>query len=128
VAGLVGIAAAPDFSQDIWWGLSAEEQDRLSAEGTATMAEGDGSFIVTHAFIEDGRRHLVMRGPIAIDRPVRLLQGMRDEAVAWPMAQRIADRLTGDDVVVTLVKDGDHRLSRDEDLARLGVTLEDLIA
>ena len=127
VAGLVGIAAAPDFSQDIWWGMSPAEQDRLAADGRAMLTEGDGSLIVTRAFIEDGRNHLVMRGPIAIDCPVRLLQGMKDDAVPWLTAHRIAERLTGEDVIVTLVKDGDHRLSRDEDLARLGATLAELL-
>ena len=69
-----------------------------------------------------------MRAPIAVDVPVRLLQGMRDTAVPWPTAQAIADRLASDDVVVTLIKDGDHRLSRDADLARLGAALEELLA
>ena len=126
VAGLIGIAAAPDFSQDIWWSLEHGEQDRLMAEGRIGIEAEDGSYAVTRAFIEDGRHHLVMRGPIAVGCPVRLLQGMRDTAVAWATAYRIAERLTGDDVVVTLVKDGDHRLSRDQDLARLGATLDEL--
>jgi pimeloyl-ACP methyl ester carboxylesterase len=128
VAGLVGIAAAPDFSQDIWWGMSAEQQDAMVAQGKAMLDEGHGAFTVTHAFIEDGRRHLVMRAPMKIDVPVRLLQGMQDTAVPWPTAQAIADRLAAEDVVVTLIKDGDHRLSRDQDLARLGATLEELLA
>ena len=128
VAGLIGLAAAPDFSQDIWWGMNEAERTTMVAEGKTMLDEGHGAFPVTHAFIEDGRRHLVMRAPMRIDVPVRLLQGMQDTAVPWPTAQAIADRLTAQDVVVTLIKDGDHRLSRDQDLARLGRTLEELLA
>lgn len=128
VAGLIGIAAAPDFSQDIWWDMDQQQQDAMVAQGKAMLDEGHAAFPVTHVFIEDGRRHLVMRAPIAIDVPVRLLQGMHDTAVPWPTAQAIADRLVAEDVVVTLIKDGDHRLSRDQDLARLGATLEELLA
>jgi pimeloyl-ACP methyl ester carboxylesterase len=127
IAGLVGIAAAPDFSQNIWWGLSRDDQDRLMAEGQITVEEGDGSYTVTRAFIEDGRNRLVMRQPIAIDCPIRLLQGMRDDAVPWPTAHTIAERVTGENAVVTLIKDGDHRLSRDQDLARLGNTLDEML-
>lgn len=128
IAGLVGIAAAPDFSQSIWWDLDEDQRAKLVAEGSMTMAEGDDSLPVSHAFVAEGHDHLVMRGRIAIDVPVRLLQGMKDEAVPWRRAQEIADLLTTEDVVVTLVKDGDHRLSRDEDLARLGATLDELCA
>jgi len=127
IAGLVGIAAAPDFSQDIWWSLSPQDQDRLESQGTLPISEGEESLIVSHAFIEDGRDHLVMRRPMAISAPVRLLQGMEDDAVPLPTAHRIAEKLESDDVVVTLIKDGDHRLSRDEDLARLGAALDELL-
>ena len=126
IAGLVGIAAAPDFSQDIWWSLSAEDQDRLGTEGSLAISEGEESLIVTHGFIKDGRNHLVMRAPMEINAPVRLLQGMQDDAVPWPTAYKIAETMTGGDVVVTLIKDGDHRLSRDEDLARLGAAIAEL--
>ncbi len=128
IAGLVGIAAAPDFSQNIWWGLSAEDQDRLMTDGKLTIQEGESSYTVTRDFVEDGRKHLVMRSPIGLSCPVRLLQGMRDDAVPWPTAHQIAERTTAEDVVVTLIKDGDHRLSRDEDLERLGTILDELLA
>jgi alpha-beta hydrolase superfamily lysophospholipase len=77
--------------------------------------------------IEDGRRHLVMRGPIALDCPVRLLHGLRDASVPWRTSIRLAEQLTSRDVAVTLVKDGDHRLSSEADLARLASTLEELL-
>ena len=128
IAGLVGIAAAPDFSQNIWWGLSQQDQDRLMAEGKLSIQEGESSFTVTRAFVEDGRDHLVMRAPIDVTCPVRLLQGMQDDAVPWPTAHQIAERIAAENTVVTLIKDGDHRLSRDQDLARLDATLEELLA
>ena len=68
----------------------------------------------------------MLRGPLAITCPVRLLQGMQDTAVPWSTAVTLADRLEGADVAVTMIKDGDHRLSRDQDLARLGATIDEL--
>ncbi len=126
VAALVGIAAAPDFSQNIFWSLPSEDQERLRRDGAITVEEEDGGYTVTHDFIEEARRHLVMRGPIAIDVPVRLLHGMQDSSVAWSLALDLAARLATDDVHVHLVADGDHRLSRDPDLALLGRTLDGL--
>ena len=80
----------------------------------------------TRALLEDGRRHLLLGGPIALDMPVRLLHGLADESVPWRLSLRLAERLTSHDVAVTLVKDGDHRLSTEADLARLARTLDEL--
>ena len=126
VAGLVGVAAAPDFSQDIFWKLSNEDHERLRCEGVITVEEEGGSYPVTRGFIEEARRHLVMRQSIAIDVPVRLVHGMRDGSVTWTLALDLAARLATDDVSVHLVKDGNHRLSRESDLALLGRTLDAL--
>ena len=79
------------------------------------------------SLFEDGKRHLVMRGAIALGCPVRLLHGMADTSVPWQTSLTLAERLTSSDVVVTLMKDGDHRLSRESDLARLGRTLDELL-
>jgi pimeloyl-ACP methyl ester carboxylesterase len=76
---------------------------------------------------KDGKRHLVMRGPIALDCPVRLLHGMRDDSVPWQTSLSLAERLDSRDVAVSLVKDGDHRLSSEADLARLGRTVDELL-
>ncbi|MGC2204183.1 MAG: hypothetical protein WA633_29070, partial [Stellaceae bacterium] len=76
---------------------------------------------------EDGKRHLVMRDAIELDCPVRLLHGMRDTAVPWRTSLALAERLSSHDVVVSLIKDGDHRLSSVADLARLGRTLDELL-
>ena len=80
------------------------------------------------SLFEDGRRHLVMRGAIALDCPVRLLHGMADTSVPWQRSLSLAERVTSGDVVVTLVKDGGHRLSRESDLAHLGRTLDELLS
>jgi pimeloyl-ACP methyl ester carboxylesterase len=77
--------------------------------------------------IEDGRKHLLLDAPIALDCPVRLLHGQRDPDVPWEMALRIAEQLSSDDVQVTLVKDGNHRLSRPRDLELLMRTLAALL-
>ena len=126
LAGLIGIAAAPDFSQDIWLSLSDAERAEVEREGIINLYEGDEPLPITCGFFEDGRRHLMLRGPIAISSPVRLLQGMRDTAVPWRTALTLTDRLTGDDATITLIKDGDHRLSRDQDLARLAAAIDEL--
>lgn len=126
LAGLIGIAAAPDFSQDIWLGLSDKQRAKVEREGIINLYEGDDPLPITHGFFEDGRRNLMLRGPLAISCQVRLLQGMQDTAVPWRTALTLADRLTTDDATVTLIKDGDHRLSRDQDLARLAAAIDEL--
>ncbi len=125
IHALVGIAAAPDFSQYIWWSLDAAERERLDASGVHSLGDG---LVVTRDFIADGRKNNVMRGEIDIDVPVRLLHGMEDTSVPWQTTLDIAQRLGSRDVEILLVKDGDHRLSRDRDLERLGSVLEELVA
>jgi pimeloyl-ACP methyl ester carboxylesterase len=130
VTGLVGIAAAPDFSEDLMW------ESAMPAERAALMAAG---FVdvpsaygpptrITRALIEDGRRHLLLRQEsIPIACPVRLLHGQRDPDVPWERSLRLAERIAGADVQVTLLKDGDHRLSRPADLALLCRVVGDLL-
>ncbi|MFP6745490.1 MAG: alpha/beta hydrolase [Alphaproteobacteria bacterium] len=129
--GLIGIAAAPDFTEDIMRNRFDDGQrETLAADGKVLIPSdyGDGEpYIVSRALIEDGRDNLLLVGDIAIDCPVRLLQGMKDTDVPWRTALAVADKLTGDDVEITLVKHGDHRLSEPTDLARLGRTLDRLI-
>jgi pimeloyl-ACP methyl ester carboxylesterase len=130
VKGLIGIAAAPDFTEElIWRSLSEAEQARLMHEGRLAQPSeySEEPYVITGKLIEDGRKHLLLGQPIAIDAPVRLLQGMADPDVPFHTAERLAKRLTSKDVTVTLVKDGDHRLSRPQDLARLEAAIEELI-
>ncbi len=129
VAALVGIAAAPDFTTDLLPHRLSEAQRRiLHDQGRIVLASpyDAGGYLYTRGLIEDGDRNLVLRGDIPLTCPVRLLHGMADESVPWQQSLKLAERLTGADVTLTLVKDGDHRLSRDKDLARLARTLDTL--
>lgn len=123
IAGLVGIAAAPDFTEDLMWRDFTPEQRRELIETGRVVMENCGQpekpWTIPRRLIEEARNHLLLRDAINLDCPVRLIHGQKDADVPWQTALRIADCLAGNDVEVTLIKDGDHRLSRDEDLARL---------
>ena len=129
VAGLVGIAAAPDFTECmIWDGLTEAEQADLMHTGRRIVPSQYGDpYIITKGLIEDGRNHLLLGAPIGLDCPVRLLQGQRDDDVPWRHALDIAANLASDDVQITLIKDGDHRLSRESDIALLCRTVATLL-
>jgi len=130
IAGIVGIAAAVDFTQALLWPRMTDEARRqLEEEGVwyRPSVYDDGPYPITRRLIEEGAGHLLLPGPIPIDVPVRLIHGMQDEGVPWEHSLRVAEALRSDDVTVTLVKDGEHRLSRDRDLARLCRTLGGLI-
>ena len=118
VAGLVGIAAAPDFTR---WGYSAKEVEALHRDGRLLQDNpyGPEATLTTLALWQSGERNLLLDGPIAIDCPVTLLHGQRDEDVPWANALRLAEALRSDAVRLVLVKDGDHRLSRPADIALL---------
>lgn len=118
LAGLVGIAAAPDFSD---WGYSGEQKARLAAGESVIENNPYGPEPTpTHPrFWLDAQRHLLLDGPIAVTCPVRLLHGEDDPDVPWQISQRLARQLRSDDIQVTLVKHGDHRLSRVADIALL---------
>ncbi len=122
VAGLVLIAPAPDFTERLIWRAWPEVKRReLLAQGVVLEpSDYEGPVPITRALIEDGRRHLLLEGEaIPIRVPVHILHGMRDEAVPWELSLELAARLESPHVTVELVKDGDHRLSRPEDLQRL---------
>lgn len=123
IAGLVGVAAAPDFTEDLMWAEFTAEQKRQMLEQGHVVQENcyepENPWIIPRRLIEDGRSHLLLRDAINLYCPVRLIQGQKDADVPWKTALKLADCLAADDVEITLVKDGDHRLSRDQDLARL---------
>jgi pimeloyl-ACP methyl ester carboxylesterase len=125
IAALIGLAAAPDFTERlIWDALAPPERARLLADGVLHLPSAYGPPTpITHALIADGRSQLLLDAPIPITCPVRLLHGQADPDVPWETSLKLAARLAGTDVRVILVKDGDHRLSRKADLALLGETL-----
>jgi len=130
VAGLVLIAPAPDFTQKLMWpGLSSEAQQEIETMGVHMQPSDYGEPVpITRALIEDGRQWQILDAPISFDGPVRILQGMQDPDVPWTHAQRLVEGMTTSDFVFSLIKDGDHRLSRDEDIARLIATCEEIVA
>ena len=130
VAGMVLIAPAADFTEELILKTLPEDlRTRLFAEGRiAEPSPYGGVTVVTRRLVEEGRRHLVMGGEIAIHCPVRILQGMRDEDVPYAHALAFADRLASRDVALTLIKEGDHRLSGPVDLERLAAAVGDVVA
>jgi pimeloyl-ACP methyl ester carboxylesterase len=130
VAAMIGIAAAPDFTTDLLpRRLDAAQQRELQERGRIVVPSDydPAGYLYTKALVEDGNRNLVLRGDIRLACPVRLLHGMADASVPWQTSLKLAECLTSADVAVTLVKDGDHRLSRDQDLAWLARVLDVLI-
>jgi pimeloyl-ACP methyl ester carboxylesterase len=118
VRALVGIAAAPDFTQ---WGFSDTQKAEIKAAGRLIEETpyGDDPYVTTLGFWESGQANLLLDRPMPIGCPVRLLQGQQDPDVPWQTALRIAEQVGSADVQTLLVKDGDHRLSRPEDIALL---------
>ncbi len=122
VAGLVLITPAVDFTEELMWKQFAPEAKRDIEQNGFWLRPSEyepGGYPITRALIEDGRNHLLLGGLIEIGCPVRILQGVQDTDVPWRHAVELSSRLAHDDVVLTLVKDGDHRLSRPEDIERL---------
>jgi pimeloyl-ACP methyl ester carboxylesterase len=123
LAGLVLVAPAPDFTEELMWkGFSPQIRRQIETQGVWMRPSeyGDGSpYPITRALIEEGRNHLLLGGSIEVGCPVRILQGANDPDVPWQHAFALAHRLPADDVVLTVVKDGDHRLSRPQDIARI---------
>lgn len=127
VAGLVGIAAAPDFTD---WGFTTDEKMTILSEGRIerTNPYGPAPTLYTRAFWSSGEALRLMAGVIAVDAPVRLIHGMADPDVPYLRSVRLAELLRSADVQTILIKDGDHRLSRVGDIAVLIRTIEDLMS
>jgi pimeloyl-ACP methyl ester carboxylesterase len=129
ISGMVLIAPAADFTEELMWpALSAEAKQEIMEKGSwqRPSAYGDGPYPITRGLIEDGRNHLVLTAPLEVGCPVRILQGVQDPDVPWRHAVKTAALLPQDDVVLTLVPDGDHRLSRAEDIERLLRAVDEL--
>jgi len=131
LSGLVGLAAAPDFTEDLMWNeLTPEQREEMERDGQVALPsdyDPTDPYIITKKLIDDGKNHLLLREPLNLKMPVRLIQGMRDEDVPWQTALKIQEALVTDDVEIQFVKNGDHRLSEGPDLMRLTRTLGNLL-
>ena len=121
LAGLVLIAPAPDFTEALMWnGFPPEVQQEIATKGVWLRPSQYGEpYPITRALIEEPRSHLLLGSAIEVGCPVRILQGAQDPDVPWKHAFALAHRLPADDVVLTMIQDGDHRLSRPQDIARI---------
>jgi pimeloyl-ACP methyl ester carboxylesterase len=129
VAGLVLVAPAVDFTEELMWKrFSPEAKREIEQAGVWARPSpySEEPYLITRGLIEDGRRHLLLDGMIETGCPVRILQGVQDTDVPWQHAIELTARFAQDDVVLTLVKDGDHRLSRPEDIDRLTAAVAEL--
>jgi pimeloyl-ACP methyl ester carboxylesterase len=130
VTGLVLIAPAPDFTEKLMWPeFTPEQQAEIMGEGFTLRPSDYGEpYVITRALIEDGRQWSILDKDIPFAGPVHILQGMQDADVPWGHALALATALTADDLVLQLIKNGDHRLSREDDIARLMAVCEEMAA
>jgi pimeloyl-ACP methyl ester carboxylesterase len=130
LAGLVLIAPAPDFTEQLMWnGFSPEIQQEIQTQGFWLRPSQYGDpYPITRALIEEGRNHLLLGSAINVGCPVRILQGAQDPDVPWRHAFALTQRLPSDDVVLTMIQDGDHRLSRPQDIARIIAAVAEISA
>lgn len=130
LAGLVTIAAAPDFTEDGYWaGFDDAQKAELESKGfVALPSDYMEPYIVTKRMIEDGRQQLVLRSPLALNVPVRFLQGTEDTAVSTETAVRLLEHATGDEMRLTLVKGADHRFSDERCLDLIEAAVAEVIA
>ena len=130
VAGIVGIAAAPDFTEDgMWAEMDAETRARLARDGEVLLPSeyGDEPYPITRRLIEEGRGNLVLREPLDLPLPVRLLHGTDDRDVPLPVALRLLDHATAADMSLTIVKGADHRFSEPANLELVVRTVEEIL-
>jgi pimeloyl-ACP methyl ester carboxylesterase len=128
LAGMVLIAPAVDFTEELMWKRfppAVKRELETSGAWERPSQYGAEPYLITRQLIEEGRHHLLLGGLIEPGCPVRILQGVEDPDVPWGHAVELVSRLAQDDVVLTLVKDGDHRLSRPEDLERMIAAVEE---
>jgi pimeloyl-ACP methyl ester carboxylesterase len=122
LAGMVLIAPAVDFTEELMWKrfpLALKREIEIEGRWLRPSAYSAEPYEITRGLIEDGRRHLLLGGLIETTCPVRILQGINDPDVPWAHTVELVARLAHDDVVLSLIKDGDHRLSRAEDIERM---------
>ncbi len=130
IAGMVLIAPAPDFTEKLMWPeFTPRQQEEILNDGLTLRPSDYGEpYPITRALIEDGRTWQILDAPIDLECPVRILQGAEDPDVPWQHAFRLVEAMSTRDLAFTLIKDGDHRLSREQDIARLLATCAELAA
>ena len=130
VAAMVLIAPAPDFTQKLMWPeFTAEQQSEIMETGqTLRPSEYGDPYPITRDLIEDGKQWALLDDLISLEMPIRILQGLQDPDVPWQHAFKLVEAVTSEDLVFSLIKDGDHRLSRDQDIERLVATCAHLAA
>lgn len=131
VAGMVLIAPATDFTEALIWAqLPQDARKAIETSGAwlRPSAYEPEPYPITRTLIEDGRKHLLLGAPIALDMPIHILQGMADPDVPWMHAVRLVERLTSSDVTLELVKGGDHRLSTPSEITRLETRIAQMLA
>ena len=129
IFGLVTVAAAPDFTEDgIWANFDNQTRKCLLEEGIVSVPSDYGSpYPITKRLIEDGRTHLVLRKPLRLPFPVRLLQGDQDKDVSVELANQLFQHIEGSDVYLTLLKGADHSFSRPNAIALLKTSILDIM-
>jgi len=128
IKGLVGIACAPDFIED-FMRLTPEQHLSFEKEGICYIPSqyGDRPYTITKKLVEEGLRHRVLQSPIFIDCPIRFLHGMNDTDVIWQKSVLLSELITSQDVRVTLIKEGDHRLSTPDNLKLLAENIQSIL-
>src|SRR5690606_31270720 len=130
IAGLVGIASAPDFTEYLIWDvLSDTQKHTLMHEGIYTLPSeySPDPYPITRELIEEGRNHLLLQKEIPLHCPVRLLHGMKDSDVPYSLSLTLSEKLSGSDVRILLTKNGDHRMSGEEELALLATLVKEQV-
>lgn len=130
IAGMVTIAAAPDFTEDGYWAsFTPEQKEQLHSEGRVELpSDYMEPYVITRRMIEDGRRQLVLRSPLVLDFPLRCLQGTADTAVSTQTAVKLLEHAQGPDMQLLLVKDADHRFSDGPCLGLIEAAVEDVLS
>ena len=128
VNGLIGIASAPDFTKNEWDKLSETEKEEFKSNGSILFPDDDyGDYEVFYEFVKDGFQHEILNDKIEITCPVRLLHGKLDKVISYNVSEKIIEQLSTSDKSLTIIEDGDHNLSRQEDLEILFTKVKELI-
>lgn len=129
VQAIIGLAAAPDFTTWMEEAMTDTQKAEIMSQGFIALPNdySDEPYIITRKLIEDGRDHCLLKDDIALDMPIRLIQGKKDTDVPWKVAEQIKEAITGQDVQVIYIDEADHRLSKPEELSVLSCTLLDLL-